>query len=327
MRQRLTSLCRSIAIGAVILGLQLNCLSSPLIKKPIRLIVPFPAGGATDIMARGIAMGLANELEQTVVVENKGGAGGAIAAEYVAHSTPDGTTLLFATMGVMSINPSLYPKLKYDPLKDFTPISLTHLTPRVLVVNSALPVKSVAELIAYALKKPGQLTYGSSGNGSSSHLSGALFENLAKVDLLHIPYKGSSLLLTDLISARVDMAFDAYAVYEEHIKSGKLRLIAITSKKRMPWLPNIPTLSESGLPNYEVANWLGVVAPSGLPSETAKGINTALIKVMGNPSLKQQLFDIGIEPTSSSPEEFTRTIQSESIKWAEIVKKANITLD
>ena len=175
MRQRLTSLCRSIAIGAVILGLQLNCLSSPLIKKPIRLIVPFPAGGATDIMARGIAMGLANELEQTVVVENKGGAGGAIAAEYVAHSTPDGTTLLFATMGVMSINPSLYPKLKYDPLKDFTPISLTHLTPRVLVVNSALPVKSVAELIAYALKKPGQLTYGSSGNGSSSHLSGALF--------------------------------------------------------------------------------------------------------------------------------------------------------
>jgi hypothetical protein len=327
MSWQFNSLRRALLIGTVILALPLSALSSPLIKKPIRLIVPFPAGGATDIMARGIATGLANELEQTVVVENKGGAGGAIAAEYAAHSSPDGTTLLFATMGVMSINPSLYPKLKYDPLKDFTPISLTHLTPRVLVVNSALPIKSVAELIAYAQKKPGQLTYGSSGNGSSSHLSGALFENLAKVDLLHIPYKGSSLLLTDLISARVDMTFDAYAVYEEHIKSGKLRLIAITSKKRMPWLPNTPTLSESGLPNYEVSNWLGVVGPIGLPIDIAKGINTALVKVMGSPAMKQQLFEIGIEPTSSSPEEFTRTIQTENIKWSEIVKKANITLD
>ena len=318
---------RSLLFGTLLLGFKDCVLSAPLIKKTIRLIVPFPPGGATDIMARGIAQGLASELEQSVIVENKGGAGGSIAAEWVAHATPDGTTLLFTTMGIMSINPSLYPKLKYDPIKDYTAISMTHLTPRVVVVNSALPIKTVPDLIAYAQRNPGQLTYGSAGNGSSSHLSGALFENLAKIDLLHIPYKGSALLLTDLLAGRVNMAFDAYAVYEEHIKSGKLRLIAITSKKRMPWLPHTPTVSESGLPSYEVANWLGVVAPNGLPSDIAKSIHTALVKIMNSNSLKQQLFELGIEPTSSTPEEFTSIIQSENIKWAEIIKKMNVRID
>ena len=318
---------RSLLFGTLLLGFKDCAYSTPLIKKTIRLIVPFPPGGATDIMARGIAQGLANELEQSVIVENKGGAGGSIAAEWVAHATPDGTTLLFTTMGIMSINPSLYPKLKYDPIKDYTAISMTHLTPRVVVVNSALPIKTVADLISYAQRNPGQLTYGSAGNGSSSHLSGALFENLAKIDLLHIPYKGSALLLIDLLAGRVNMAFDAYAVYEEHIKSGKLRLIAITSKKRMPWLPNTPTVSESGLPSYEVANWLGVVAPSGLPSDIAKSIHTALVKIMSSNSIKQQLFELGIEPTISTPEEFTSIVQSENIKWAEIIKKMNVRID
>jgi tripartite-type tricarboxylate transporter receptor subunit TctC len=327
MRYSFNACRRSLVLGSIFLGFKDFALSAPIIKKTIRLIVPFPPGGATDIMARGIAQGLANELEQSVIVENKGGAGGSIAAEFVAHATPDGTTLLFTTMGIMSINPSLYPKLKYDPIKDFTPISLTHLTPRVVVVNSSLPIKTVADLIAYAQSKPGQLTYGSAGNGSSSHLSGALFESLAKINLLHIPYKGSALLLTDLIAGRVSMAFDAYAVYEEHIKSGKLRLIAITSKKRMPWLPNTPTVSESGLPSYEVANWLGVVAPAGLPSDIGKSIHTALVKIMSSNSMKQQLFELGIEPTSSTPDEFIAIIQSENIKWAEIVKKMSVSID
>ncbi len=327
MRYSFNACRRSLVLGSIFLGFKDFALSAPMIKKTIRLIVPFPPGGATDIMARGIAQGLANELEQSVIVENKGGAGGSIAAEFVAHATPDGTTLLFTTMGIMSINPSLYPKLKYDPIKDYTPISLTHLTPRVVVVNSSLPIKTVADLIAYAQSKPGQLTYGSAGNGSSSHLSGALFESLAKINLLHIPYKGSALLLTDLIAGRVSMAFDAYAVYEEHIKSGKLRLIAITSKKRMPWLPNTPTVSESGLPSYEVANWLGVVAPAGLPSEIGKSIHTALVKIMSSNSMKQQLFELGIEPTNSTTDEFIAIIQSENIKWAEIVKKMNVSID
>ena len=306
MRYSFNACRRSLVLGSIFLGFKDFALSAPMIKKTIRLIVPFPPGGATDIMARGIAQGLANELEQSVIVENKGGAGGSIAAEFVAHATPDGTTLLLTTMGIMSINPSLYPKLKYDPIKDYTPISLTHLTPRVVVVNSSLPIKTVADLIAYAQSKPGQLTYGSAGNGSSSHLS---------------------LLLTDLIAGRVSMAFDAYAVYEEHIKSGKLRLIAITSKKRMPWLPNTPTVSESGLPSYEVANWLGVVAPAGLPSEIGKSIHTALVKIMSSNSMKQQLFELGIEPTSSTTDEFIAIIQSENIKWAEIVKKMNVSID
>ncbi len=327
MTKRFTALRRSLLMGLLLSGFHKNSLEANLSKKTIRLIVPFPAGGATDIMARGLAQGLSNELDQTVVVENKGGAGGSIAAEYVAHSPSDGTTLLLATMGVMSINPSLYPKLKYDPFKDFTPISLTHLTPRVLVVNANLPIKSVSDLVAYAQKKPGQLTYGSAGNGSSSHLSGALFESLGKVDLLHIPYKGSSLLLTDLLAARLDMAFDAYAVYEEHIRSGKLRLIAITSKKRMPWLPNTPTIAESGVQGYEVSNWLGLVAPIGLPQETVKSLNAAVVKIMSTSAIKQQLFDLGIEATSSSPEEFNQMIHSESLKWTEMIRKMNITMD
>lgn len=318
---------RKFLITALLSTLGCNGHTAPLSKRTIKLIVPFPAGGATDIMARGLAQGLATELEQTVVVENKGGAAGAIAAEYVAHAPADGSTLLLATMGVMSINPSLYPKLKYDPTRDFTPISLTHLTPRVLVVNASLPIKSVSELIAYAQKHPGQLTYGSSGNGSSSHLSGALFESVAKVNLLHVPYKGSALLLTDLLAARVDMAFDAYAVYEEHIKSGKLRLIAITSKKRMPWLPNTPSFAESGLPNYEVSNWLGLMGPVGMPNEIVKSINAAWAKIVSSQVLKQSLFDLGIEPTSSTPDEFAHTLHLETLKWAEIIKKTNITLD
>jgi tripartite-type tricarboxylate transporter receptor subunit TctC len=197
----------------------------------------------------------------------------------------------------------------------------------VLVVNATLPIRSVTELIAYAQKNPGRLTYGSSGNGSSSHLSGALFESIGKINLLHIPYKGSALLLTDLLTARVDMAFDAYAVYEEHIKSGKLRLIAITSKKRMPWLPNTPTIAESGLPSYEVSNWLGLVGPVGMPSEVLRTINAAWAKIVSAQTLKQPLFELGIEATSSSPDEFAHTIHAETLKWTEIIKRMNITLE
>lgn len=295
--------------------------------KPVRLIVPFPAGGAADLMARGMAQRLGTELGQQIIIDNRGGAGGAPAAEAVAKAAPDGYTLLFATMGTQVINPALYPKLRYDPLRDFAPISLTHITPRVLVVGPSMSVKNIAELIVLAKKKPGVLTYGSAGSGSSSHLSGALFEALAGVDLLHIPYRGSSPLLVDVLAGRVDMTFDSYTVYEEHIKVGKVRALGVTSKGRMDALPQVPTIAESGLPGYDVSNWLGVLAPAGTPKDLLAILHAALGRAMADPVLKQQLNSLGIEPVFGTPEEFGALIRAELPKWAAIVKKSGATAD
>ena len=295
--------------------------------KPIRLIVPFPAGGAADVMARGMAQRLGSELGQQIIVDNRGGAGGTTAAEAAAKSPPDGYTLFFGTMGTHAINAALYPKLRYDPLKDFAPISLTHTTPRVLVVGPSVQAKSVAELIVLAKAKSGGLTYGSAGNGSSSHLSGALFELLAGVDMVHIPYKGSSPLLVDVLSGRVDMTFDSYTVYEEHIKAGKVRVLGVTSAKRMAALPQVPTIAESGLKGYDVSNWLGLFAPAGTPKEVVGALHAAVGKAMATPALRAQLTALGIEPAYSTPEEFTALIKAELPKWAEIVKKSGATAD
>ncbi len=295
--------------------------------KPLRLIVPFPAGGAADFMARGMALRLGTELGQPITIDNRGGAGGAPAAEAVARAAPDGYTLLFGTMGTQVINPALYPKLRYDPLKDFAPISLTHITPRVLVVRSTLAVKNVAELIALAKKQPGVLTYGSAGSGSSSHLSGALFESLAGVDMVHVPYRGSAPVLMDVLAGRIDMSFDSYTVYEEHIKSGKVRPLAVTSKVRMGILPQLPTMAESGLLEYDVSNWLGLLAPAGTPKEVLATLHAALGRTMANTALKQQLIGLGIEPTFGRPEEFGLLIRTELPKWAALVKKSGAIAD
>jgi tripartite-type tricarboxylate transporter receptor subunit TctC len=295
--------------------------------KPVRLIVPFPAGGATDLMARGMAQRLGSELGQQVIVDNRGGAGGAPAAEAVAKATPDGYTLLFGTMGTQAINPALYPKLRYDPLKDFAPISITHITPRVLVVGPSVPAKNIAELIALAKRKPGGLTYGSAGSGSSSHLSGALFEALAGVDMLHVPYKGSSPLLVDVLAGRVDMTFDSYTVYAESIKAGKVRALGVSSRARMGALPQVPTIAESGLAGYEVSNWLGLLAPAGTPKDVLATLHAALGRAMAAPALKQQLVGLGIEPTFGTPAEFGALIRAELPKWAAIVKKSGATVD
>jgi tripartite-type tricarboxylate transporter receptor subunit TctC len=295
--------------------------------RAIRLIVPFPAGGATDVMARGLAQRLGSELGQQVIVDNRGGAGGTMAAEAAAHAPPDGYTLFFATMGTQVINPALYQKLRYDPLKDFAPISVTHLTPRVLVVSQPLAARNVAELIALAKAKPGVLTYGSAGNGSSSHLAGALFESMAGVKMLHVPYKGSAPLLTDLLAGRVDMTFDSYAIYEEHIKSGRARALAVTSLKRLPAQPQVPTLSEAGVKGYEVSNWLGLLAPAGTPKPVLATVHAALGRAMATPALREQLIALGIEPVFGTPEAFASLIRSETVKWAEIVKKSGATAE
>jgi tripartite-type tricarboxylate transporter receptor subunit TctC len=295
--------------------------------RPIRMIVPFPAGGSADFMARGMGQRLGVELRQQVLIENRGGAGGIPAAEAVAKASADGYTLLFATMGTLTINPALYAKLPYDPLRDFTPISITHLAPRVLVVHGTLAAKSVAELIALARTRPGALSYGSAGNGSSSHLAGALFASMAGVELLHVPYKGSAPLLTDMLAGRIDMTFDAFTIYEEHIRSGRLRALAVTSKNRLSALPNVPTLAESGLKGYDVSNWLGVLGPAGLPADIGATLHAALGRVLAAPALRTQLTALGVEPTFSTPAEFTALMRAELPKWAELVKKSGAKAD
>lgn len=295
--------------------------------KPLRLVVPFPAGGAADMMARGMAQRLGTELGQQVVIENRGGAGGTTAAELVARAPADGYTLFFATMGTHAINPSLYAKLRYDPVKDFAPVALTHTTPRVLVVGAAVPARNVKELIALARQKPGVLSYGSAGNGSSSHLSGALFDALAGVQMMHVPYKGSAPLLTDVLAGRVDMTFDSYTVYEEHIRSGRARALAVTSRTRLSALPDIPTLAEAGLAGYDVSNWLGVMAPAQTPKAVIDTLNAALVRAMATPELRKQLTQLGIEPASSSPQEFAQLVRAEIPKWNKIVKQSGATLD
>jgi len=294
---------------------------------PLRMVVPFPAGGATDLMARALAQELGTALGQQVVIDNRGGAGGAIGAEAVANAPKDGYTLLFATMGTQAINPALYPKLRYEPLRDFAPISLTHLTPRVLVVSSGLPARSVKELIALAKQKPGSLTYGSAGNGSSSHLAGALFARDAGVDMVHVPYKGSAPLLTDVLAGRVDMTFDSYAIYEEHLKSGRVRVLASTGARRMPSLPQVPTIAEAGLPGYELSNWLGLMAPAGTPPDVLRTLHAATVKAMAAPSQKTQLEPLGIEPVSSTPEAFAKTIRDEQKRWADVIRQGRISAD
>ena len=314
------------ALGAMLLAVS-GLATAAFPDKPIRLIVPFPAGGAADVMARGMAQRLGQELGQQIVIDNRGGAGGTTAAEAAAKSPADGHTLFFGTMGTHAINPALYSKLRYDPVKDFAPISLTHITPRVLVVGPSMRAKNIAELIAIARSKPGTLTYGSAGNGSSSHLSGALFETLAGVDLLHVPYKGSSPLLVDVLAGRVDMTFDSYTVYEEHIKAGRVRPLGVTSKARMGALPQVPTIAESGLDGYDVSNWLGVFAPAGTPKDVLATLHAALGRAMATPELRAQLVALGIEPTFGPPEDFAALIRAELPKWAAIVKKSGATVE
>ena len=296
-------------------------------ERTIKLVVPFPAGGAADIMARGLATKLSSEIGQAVVIDNKGGAGGTTASEVVAKAPADGYTLLFGTMGTHAINPALYQKLRYDSVNDFAPVSLTHITPRVLIVHPSIPVNSVPELILWAKKNPGTLSYGSAGSGSSSHLSGALFASLAGIDLLHIPYKGSAPLVTDILTGRVNMTFDSFTVYAPHIRSGKVKALGVTSHDRMTVLPDVPTIIEGGLKSYEVSNWLGVMAPAGTPDAIIKLLNSALIKSAKSPELRAQLQELGIEVKTSTPAQFSELIRTDMVKWFEIVKKSGAKAD
>jgi tripartite-type tricarboxylate transporter receptor subunit TctC len=295
--------------------------------KPIRIVVPFPPGGATDILARDVAQKLTEAWGQQVIVDNRPGAGGNIGSELVAKSAPDGYTLEMGTVGTHAINASLYAKMPYDHVKDFVPVILVAGVPNVLVVNPAVPVNSVAELIAYAKANPGKLNFASSGSGTSIHLSGELFKVMAGVQMTHIPYKGSAPALQDLLGGQVQLMFDNLPPSLPQIKAGKLRALAVTSATRAPALPDVPTLAEAGLPGFEASSWFGLLAPAGTPPAIVIKLNAEVAKWLATPDAKERLAKQGANAVGGTPEDFEKHIAAETVKWAKVVKESGAKVD
>ncbi len=324
------SCTRRLAVGALAGGLlaAAGVSAQPAYpSKPITIIVPFSAGGTTDILARIVGQALSTELGQPVVVDNRAGAGGNIGAQAAAKAVADGHTLFMGTVGTHAINASLYKKLPYDPVKDFAPLTRVANVPNLLVANPAQPYKSVAELIAYAKANPGKVNFGSSGNGSSIHLSGELFNSLAKVDMQHVPYKGSAPAVSDLLGNQIGIMFDNMPSAISHVRSGKLRALAVTTAKRSPELPQVPTIAEAGVPGYEATSWFGLFAPAATPAPVVARLNAAIVKVLGQPEVKKKIGEQGAEVYSEKPEQFAAFIQKEAVKWGKVVRDSGASLD
>ena len=296
-------------------------------NKPVRWVVPFPPGGAMDAIARILGEKAGKTLGQTFVVENKAGAGGNIGADAVAKSPADGYTIMITSIG-MATNKPLYGKLSYDPVKDFAPVSLLAVVPNVLVTNSTQPnVKSVADVIAAAHKEPGKLVYASAGNGTSIHLAGEMFTSLAKIDMMHVPYKGSGPAVSDLLGGQVNYMFDSITSARNHIQSGKLRALAVTTAKRSKALPNVPPMAEAGVAGYDVSPWFAVFAPAGTPKPVIAKLNKALLDAMKQPDVIERLDAIGAEPVGSTPEALAAHLARESAMWTKLITDRNIKLD
>ena len=295
--------------------------------KPVTLVVPFPAGGTTDVLARALAEKLQQSLGQPVIVESRPGAGATLGADYVAKAKPDGYTLLIGAVH-HTIASSVYKKLPYDFQKDFVPITGLALVPNVLVVNAgATPAKSVAELVAALKAHPGQWSYGSNGNGTAQHLIGTQFQNATGTTLLHVPYKGSGPLATDLLGAQIQMSFDTITPVLPHIKAGKLRALAVTTARRSSALPDVPTLEEAGLKGFDIGTWFGVLAPAATPRDIVARLNAEMVKVIQAPEFRKRMDEIGAEPTGGSSEQLAAQIRSETGRFAKLVKEANVQIE
>ena len=317
---------RSIMI-AVCVGAAAPAAAQTYPAKSVRMVIPFPPGGTTDILARLAAQKLTEALGQQVVPDNRSGASGNIGTEQVAKSPPDGYTLVTAPGSTLTIHPSLYAKLGFDPLRDFAPVTILAAVPNLLVVHPSLPVRSVKELIALAKSRPDQLNYASTGAGQSTHLSMELFKTMAGVKITHVPYKGSAPAVTDLIGGHVSLMFDNMPSALPHAKAGKLRGIAVSTLKRSPVAPEIPTVAETGLPGFEVSVWFAVLAPAGTPREIVDRLNGILVKALRAPDVRERLASQGAEPIANTPEQFTAQMKTDLVKWAKVVKDANIKLD
>ena len=297
----------------------------PWPSKPVRFILPFPPGGPTDILGRLISDRLGAQLGQPVVTENRGGAGGNVGAEAAAKSAPDGYTIVLVAPS-LAISPTLYTKLNYDPVKDLAPISLVAKVPNVVLTQTAHPA-TLREFIAAAKAKPGVMNFGSGGSGTSNHLAGELFNILAGTNLTHVPYKGVNLAMQDVIAGRIDFVVIGVPAAAPHVKSGKLRALAVIAPQRLPALPEVPTVAEAGLPNFEVTTWYGVLAPAGTPRPIIARLNAELVKAMHSPEMRERLAGIGTDPVTSTPEEFAAYIQAEIGKWGEVIRKAGLKAD
>jgi tripartite-type tricarboxylate transporter receptor subunit TctC len=295
--------------------------------KPIRMIVPYAVGGSTDSTARLVAKSLGQRLGQPVVVENRAGAGGAIGQEIVAKSPADGYTLLFSAAGPLTVTPHIYAKLTYDPVKSFEPITLVATQPLLLVVNPSIKANSVAELIKDAKAQPGKLNYGSFGNGSAAHLAGEYFKTLTKVDMKHVPYKGSGPALVDLIAGQIDLMFDVFSTAAPLAKSGKLRALAITSAERSPQFPDVPTMQEAGVTGFEAGTWFGVLAPAGTSKPIVDQLSKTMNEVLTEKELRDTLASQGAIVRGGTPAQFSQFFLAEYQKWGKIVKAAGVTVE
>jgi tripartite-type tricarboxylate transporter receptor subunit TctC len=296
-------------------------------SKPLRLVVPFPPGGPTDIVARPLAQLLGESLKQNVMIDNKGGAGGTIGADHVAKSAADGYTLLMGTVGTNAINGSLYPKLSYDQVKDFTPIALIASAPVAIVVNPAEQTKTLQDLIKQAKARPDFVQFGTAGNGTPGHLTGALFESATQIKLKHIPYKGSAPAVVDLIGNHIPVMFDPIQSVISHINSGRVRALAVTSKQRSPVLPNVPTVAELGYPQFESTAWWAVFAPAKLPDAVVQKLRAEVEKVVLSAAFKEKLGNLGVVPTADFKESLADFQQREVTKWAKAVKDSGAKVD
>ncbi|WP_219214874.1 Bug family tripartite tricarboxylate transporter substrate binding protein [Variovorax boronicumulans] len=296
-------------------------------SKPVRLIVPYPAGGTTDIIARVAAQQLSERLKQPFVVENKGGANGAIGSAEVARAPADGYTLLMGTASTHGINSAVYKSLPYDAVKDFAPVTIVASTPNIIAVHPSVPAKNLQELLALARAQPGKLNYGSTSLGGSPHMSAELLKMMAHVDMLHVPYKGAAPMLTDLMGGQVQVGFDNLPSTINFVRSGKVRAIAVTTAQRWPGAPEIPTVAESGVPGYEVSGWFGLLAPAGTPPAVLKTIQQAIAEAVKQPEVNKQMLDLGAQPVANTPEAFAALVQADVAKWREVVKTTGVKLD
>jgi len=295
--------------------------------RPIRVLIPFTAGSAADIIARAMEPTLREKLGQSLVIDNRGGAGGNIAAELTAKSAPDGYTIMMGTIGTHAINYSLYSKLPFHPIRDFTPIALVGESPNALVINPRVPANSIQELIALAKARPGQLNYGSSGAGTTVHLSAELFSSMAGIKMVHVPFKGATEALTALLGGQLDLMFASLSSSISLIKAGRLKAFAVTGAQRSPSIPELPTMAEAALPGYAAAAWFGIVGPAGIPQPIVAVLNNTALAALNTKEVKDRLFASGVEVRTSTAQEFARLIESEMQKWAKVVKDSGAKVD
>ncbi len=295
--------------------------------KPVRIIVPYPAGGTTDIIARITAMQLSERLKQPFVVENRAGASGAIGSVAVAQAAPDGYTLVMATASSHGINSALQKNLSYDAVKDFAPITVVASTPNIIVVHPSVPAKTLGELLSLAKAQPGKINFGSTSPGGSPHMSAELLKMMAGVDMTHVPYKGATPMLTDLMGGQIGVGFDNLPSTIGFVRSGKLRALAVTTAQRWPGTKDIPTVAESGVPGYEVSGWFGLLAPAGTPKDILSLLQQAVAQAVKTPEVTKQLQDLGAEPVANMPDVFARQISADVDKWRNVVKTTGVKLD